>query len=134
MSDPSGKTDRAIIRSIECIYVERVYDRTVVRLKEAEMSAMPAEAEPRRPGQGAVPPETRPEAAEPPVVDALPAQPSTGQPRPTQGRTANTGRVALRTSVPRTPAPRMEAPRTAAPRTAAPRTPAARTASARPTQ
>lgn len=89
------------------------------------MSAMPAEAEPRRPGQGAVPPETRPKAAEPPVVDVLPAQPSTGQPRPTQGRTANTGRVSLRTAAPRTAAPRIPAPRTAAPKAVVPRTPAA---------
>jgi hypothetical protein len=48
MSDPSGKTDRTSTRSIEHNIIEQVYDRTVIRLKEAEMGAMPAEAEPRQ--------------------------------------------------------------------------------------
>jgi hypothetical protein len=48
MSDPSDKTDRTSTSSIERNYVEQVYDRTVIRLKEAEMGAMPAEVEPRQ--------------------------------------------------------------------------------------
>jgi LysM domain-containing protein len=74
------------------------------------MSAMPAEAEPGRPGPGAEPPitrpktatkpetATRPETAEPPIANALPAQRLTGQPRATQARTATTGAAAFRTA------------------------------------
>ena len=75
------------------------------------MSAMPAEAEPRRPGPGeaelpmtgpeaAQLPIAGPEAAQLPMATAPSAQPFTGPPRTTQARTASAGRAVLRTALP----------------------------------
>jgi hypothetical protein len=95
MSDPFGKTDRASARSIERNYVERVYDRTVIRSKEAEMSAMPAEAEPRRapavPGLTAPGPATlRPATLRPATLDLTALSPAAGRLRPAAARPRQT--------------------------------------------
>jgi hypothetical protein len=82
------------------------------------MSAMPAEAEPHRPGPGAVPPITRPKAAAPPVADARPAQALPGQHGATQARTANTGSTAPGTAAAKATATRAAGFRAAPPGTA----------------
>ena len=65
------------------------------------MSAMPAEAEPRRPGPGeAELPMAGPEAAQLPMATAPSAQPFTGPSRTAQARTASAGRAVLRTALP----------------------------------
>ena len=65
------------------------------------MSAMPAEAEPRRPGPGeAELPMAGSEAAQLPMATAPSVQPLSGPPRTTQARMASAGRAALRTALP----------------------------------
>ena len=65
------------------------------------MSAMPAEAEPRRPGPGeAELPMAGSEAAQLPMATAPSVQPFSGPPRTTRARTASAGRAALRTALP----------------------------------
>src|ERR1700733_11443870 len=88
MSDPFGKTDRATTRSIEHTYVERVYDRTVIRSKEAQMSAMPTEVMPTAAESRPVPAALAPTVVRPREA-VLRVIPSAGQ-RTRSGQRART--------------------------------------------